>query len=174
MKGINPWIFLPILALFVVFSAGAHFIDVLSLLDPMIDQPSIKLQEGNRQGKRFLPPVISVPVEGKEKKIDLFDTMDLENPVPLTPAAIETGQVFFEIYCQICHGANGKGKGPIAQKLNTPPVDLTDPYIADLPDGYLYTVIRQGGTMMPPQQEGLSSQERWQVVHYLRKLQGGG
>lgn len=174
MKGINPWIALPILALFVVFAATAHFIDALSIVDTMIDQPSMKLQEGKLQAERFLPPHLSVPIEGKEQKLDLFDTMDLENPLASTPAAIEAGKAFFEIYCLVCHGADGKGQGPIAQQLNTPPVDLSDPYITDLPDGYLYTVIRQGGTVMPPQQEGLSSLERWQVVHYLRQLQGGG
>ncbi len=167
MKGINPWILLPISALFVVFAAGLYFIDAFSIVDTMIDQPSIKLQE-----KRFLPPILSVPTIGREKVLDFFDTMDLENPVSLTPESIEAGQGFYEIYCLVCHGGDGKGKGPIASKLNTPPVDLSDAYIADLPDGYLYTVIRQGGTMMPPQQEGLSSRERWQVVHYLRFLQG--
>jgi mono/diheme cytochrome c family protein len=38
-------------------------------------------------------------------------------------------------------------------------------------DGYVYTVIGQGGATMPPQAEGLSPRDRWDVINYLRSLQ---
>ncbi|MDH5387210.1 MAG: c-type cytochrome [Gammaproteobacteria bacterium] len=36
------------------------------------------------------------------------------------------GYEVFSKYCFICHGAEGKGDGPLAKKIDTPPADLTD------------------------------------------------
>jgi mono/diheme cytochrome c family protein len=41
-------------------------------------------------------------------------------------------------------------------------------------DGFLYATIRDGGALMPGQGEALSPRERWDVVNYLRVLQGKG
>jgi mono/diheme cytochrome c family protein len=35
------------------------------------------------------------------------------------------GKVIYREYCAVCHGVDGKGNGPAAQALNTPPPDLT-------------------------------------------------
>jgi mono/diheme cytochrome c family protein len=36
-----------------------------------------------------------------------------------------TGRDSFELYCASCHGTTGKGDGPVAKVLKTPPADLT-------------------------------------------------
>jgi len=41
----------------------------------------------------------------------------------------------------------------------------------NLPDGYIYGYIRNGGIWMPSYNDAMSSNERWQVVVYLRDLQ---
>jgi mono/diheme cytochrome c family protein len=35
------------------------------------------------------------------------------------------GRQFYERYCSACHGPDGKGHGPVASALRTPPADLT-------------------------------------------------
>ena len=35
------------------------------------------------------------------------------------------GRQFFERYCSTCHGMDGRGQGPAALALRTPPADLT-------------------------------------------------
>jgi mono/diheme cytochrome c family protein len=35
------------------------------------------------------------------------------------------GPDLFDLYCATCHGRDGKGAGPVAQSLKTPPSDLT-------------------------------------------------
>jgi len=35
------------------------------------------------------------------------------------------GPDLFNLYCATCHGRDGKGAGPVAQSLKTPPPDLT-------------------------------------------------
>jgi mono/diheme cytochrome c family protein len=36
-----------------------------------------------------------------------------------------TGEDSFNFYCATCHGRDGKGSGPVAASLRTPPADLT-------------------------------------------------
>lgn len=35
------------------------------------------------------------------------------------------GQILYLTYCESCHGASGRGDGPAAEALRTPPTDLT-------------------------------------------------
>jgi mono/diheme cytochrome c family protein len=35
------------------------------------------------------------------------------------------GRDLFEFYCATCHGRDGRGRGPTASALKTPPADLT-------------------------------------------------
>ncbi|MFY9912102.1 MAG: cytochrome c, partial [Candidatus Sulfotelmatobacter sp.] len=44
-------------------------------------------------------------------------------PVKVTSAA--SGKEMYESYCAVCHGTDGKGNGPAASALKTPPTDLT-------------------------------------------------
>lgn len=52
----------------------------------------------------------------------------LSYPVGATdepPPAILGGKVIFQEVCASCHGKDGRGAGPVAQSLKTPPADLT-------------------------------------------------
>ena len=42
-----------------------------------------------------------------------------------TSSAVARGKEMFQSYCASCHGATGKGNGPAAKALKTPPPDLT-------------------------------------------------
>ena len=46
---------------------------------------------------------------------------------PLTPGGetVRVGQHYFVRYCSACHGMEGRGDGPAAVALRTPPADLT-------------------------------------------------
>jgi mono/diheme cytochrome c family protein len=41
------------------------------------------------------------------------------------PALAEIGAEYFQSYCVSCHGRQGRGDGPVAPALQTPPADLT-------------------------------------------------
>ncbi len=45
--------------------------------------------------------------------------------VPIKPTSAASGQEMFTTYCAVCHGKDGKGAGPAAEALKTPPTDLT-------------------------------------------------
>ncbi len=45
--------------------------------------------------------------------------------VPITTSPSNSGKEMFKSYCAVCHGADGKGDGPAASAMKTPPPDLT-------------------------------------------------
>lgn len=45
--------------------------------------------------------------------------------VPITNVASNSGKEMFNSYCAVCHGKDGKGNGPAASAMKTPPTDLT-------------------------------------------------
>jgi mono/diheme cytochrome c family protein len=50
-----------------------------------------------------------------------------KQPAPESVRLIESIQApaLYTAYCAVCHGAAGKGDGPLAQSLKTAPIDLT-------------------------------------------------
>lgn len=95
----------------------------------------------------------------------------LHNPVQPTAESVENGKHLFQIYCALCHGPDGKGGGPVATKF-VPPPDLTLEIFRQRTDGFLYSTIRNGGALMPGQADALSPPERWDIVNYIRHVQG--
>ena len=92
------------------------------------------------------------------------------NPLTNNPAAVNDGQQLFNATCQTCHGPAGVGDasrgGP---PLNTPGLKHGDG------DADLFRTIRNGvaGTQMPPY-KALRDEQVWQLVSYIRSLQGSG
>jgi mono/diheme cytochrome c family protein len=48
-----------------------------------------------------------------------------EEPRVVDPVLAEIGAPIFQRYCASCHGLGGRGDGPSAKALRTPPADLT-------------------------------------------------
>jgi mono/diheme cytochrome c family protein len=45
--------------------------------------------------------------------------------VTIKPTSPASGKEMYTSYCAVCHGTDGKGGGPAASALKTPPADLT-------------------------------------------------
>lgn len=45
--------------------------------------------------------------------------------VPITNTPSNSGKDMYKSYCAVCHGTDGKGGGPAASAMKTPPTDLT-------------------------------------------------
>ncbi len=93
-----------------------------------------------------------------------------KNPIPADDGSRATGKHIFAGNCQPCHGAKGQGNGPVADKLPTPPANLTDSRYAKETDGTLFWRISNGHTPMPQFDSTLPAESRWNVVNYLRTL----
>ena len=78
----------------------------------------------------------------------------------------------------MCHGADGKGTGPVAKGLPHPPADLTHHFHRAPGDGdaYLFWRVSEGGQVepfkssqsaMPAYKTVLSEDQRWDVLAYV-------
>lgn len=101
----------------------------------------------------------------------------LTNPFGGDHEAIEAGEEIFQANCAACHGPEGQGDGPAAETLEPKPATLADGMMMDmLSDGYLFWRVSRGGQMapfnsaMPAWETGLSEEQRWQVISYVRTL----
>ena len=93
----------------------------------------------------------------------------LTNPIEETPAAIAEGAELYEAYCALCHGDEGAGDGDLARYYRRMP-SLTARHVLNYPEGFVYSIIREGGRNMPRFGDALSADERWALVHYLGTL----
>lgn len=93
------------------------------------------------------------------------------NPVSADQTSVKRGAELFGTYCAVCHGADGKGNGPMASHLQNKPYDLTSFPIHSFTDGGIFFVISTGVPgKMPALNEQLKIRDRWDVVNYMRTL----
>ncbi|MBC7203249.1 MAG: FTR1 family protein, partial [Pusillimonas sp.] len=88
---------------------------------------------------------------------------------PETPPDLTVGQQLYQANCVQCHGASGKGNGPLAAQLDPTPTDFTDAArAAQRSKLALFQVISNGvdGTAMPGF-DALSDQERWALAYFV-------
>ena len=135
--------------------------------------------EGRMEG--FTPPPGTVPIGGGEAPVsNVIDSASdaLVNPRPMSLASLNRGKAQYERYCVTCHGATGLGDGPVSMMG-----PIQGPLAAVLPiggpgniatlrsDGHLYTTIRYGRRRMPAYKR-IPSQDRWDIVNYIRYMNG--
>lgn len=100
-----------------------------------------------------------------------------------TDANIKNGERMFKVYCATCHGAQGKGG---AEVMRNDPDNGVRRYPVPAPmlsgegavsqlraDGYIYLTIRNGAAVMPGYKQALYDHEMWDIVSYIRTLEGG-
>ncbi|VAW36714.1 hypothetical protein MNBD_DELTA02-668 [hydrothermal vent metagenome] len=135
----------------------------------MFKQPSEKAQE-----HPALPtPKDTVPFDSRlSYAADRAVAQTLANPVEATKASLERGKYKYDTYCAVCHGAGGKGDGPVGKKF-VPPTDLTGAYVQDKPDGDIFYTITNGGMfIMPPYGDAMEQVDRWHIVNYIKHVLG--
>ena len=101
-----------------------------------------------------------------EPRIPVEDTIAIDGH---TPAALEQGAWLYSVYCAVCHGANGQGDGQIASHFRRMP-NLSAAHVQNYTDGWVYSIIREGGFAMPPFADSMSEPEQWALVHFVKTL----
>jgi len=102
-------------------------------------------------------------------------------PQPVDEALLKRGQERFNIYCAVCHGADGYGNGPVnarALELSegtwTAAASLHTDLVRGRPVGQLYNTINNGIRTMPAYGSQIPVADRWAIVGYVRALQRAG
>ncbi|MFI5381423.1 MAG: c-type cytochrome [Tepidisphaerales bacterium] len=93
-----------------------------------------------------------------------------KNPIPADDGSRATGKQVYVGNCAPCHGAGGKGDGPVAYLQDKTPANLTDSKFAAETDGTLFWKIGNGHRPMPKFENLLPDESRWNVVNYMRTL----
>ncbi|MGF1922689.1 MAG: c-type cytochrome [Bacteroidia bacterium] len=102
------------------------------------------------------------------------------NPLPLTEKNLLEGKHFYEVFCGVCHGEKGDGKGPITllEKGITAPAlygegkeSSRGGLMSELSTGRIYHTLMYGYNAMGSHASQLSPSERWKVVMYVQQLQ---
>jgi mono/diheme cytochrome c family protein len=97
-------------------------------------------------------------------------TDTLKAPFFVTGTTIEKGKLLFDKICSVCHGFAGKGDGIAGINLNPRPQDVTSALVQDQTDGAIFWKITTGKPPMAAYKTVLTSEQRWQLVSYIRKL----
>jgi mono/diheme cytochrome c family protein len=120
-------------------------------------------------------PTVGTAVAGFQVSYGAFpatiDSMaSLRNPTPPTDSSLANGRKYFQVNCAVCHGDRAMGDGP-ATKFGMPGINLTMDITKARTDGYIFGMIRNGRGLMPPYNR-IEEMDRWDVVNYVRALQG--
>jgi mono/diheme cytochrome c family protein len=120
-------------------------------------------------------PEGTLPVDTGTPPQDLEQaTVKAHNPLKPTAENLAHGKELYNNVCAPCHGEDGRGDGPVAHLMKahgSEPKNLLTGVAKNLPDGYIYGYIRDGGTRMPAYADAMNSDERWDVVMYVRQME---
>ncbi|MGC2672023.1 MAG: cytochrome c [Candidatus Acidiferrum sp.] len=104
----------------------------------------------------------------EESKIPQED-IDKKNPVKPTPEGLAAARKVYGYDCEMCHGANGDGKGDVVESMKLTMPDFRDPAVlAGKTDGELFYVITKGKGKMMGEGDRVPQTMRWNLVNLVR------
>ena len=123
-------------------------------------------QDDQSAGLEYMPDMYQSPaVEyyGESHELPVDEAIKF-NP---SDDQIASGEEMYNIFCAVCHGEDGDGKGsvPATGKFPQPPA------YADLLPGEVYNIIRNGKNAMPSYAYQLTEKESWNITAYVLDLQ---
>ena len=161
----------------VLLSACSWFTDFKQ--QPKIDPWESSDTVGFRANPQMSVPTVGTAAPGFEyNRLPMPQTIaamaSIPNPVPADSASVNRGRVEFQINCAVCHGPLGMANGP-ATKYGMAGIAIGAGSNAanNLTDGYIFGMIRNGRGLMPPYNR-IEESDRWDIVNYLRTIQGKG
>ncbi len=159
-------------------------VSLANAADPATRMADFNNFEGLTEGSMAYPPNGSVPYyygDTEEERARAIKEIT-QNPFPITEKGLANGKQLFNIYCGICHGEKGDGKGYLVREEDpakgivagvypAAPANFTlDTFINSNP-GRFYHAIMRGKNVMGSYADKLSYSERWDVIHYIRSLE---
>jgi mono/diheme cytochrome c family protein len=97
------------------------------------------------------------------------------NPIADTVTSVDRGAVVYDASCARCHGVDALGGGVDAGTTQIRPSNLRSGHLNQHSDSDIYLWISNGLTGGMPAWSGtLSETDRWNLVNYLRSINGTG
>ena len=162
--------FIAVVALLLTgYATGTYPLDIFP---EMHNQPSQRYLEPERRA----PPRGAVPISGARARLTFEQAAAQPNPLPQTPETLARAVELYRVNCATCHGADGRGDGPMAAYFRenpaapVPPVDLAIPRVQQRTDGQLHWLLANGIGNMPAYGSLLADQDLWALVTYVRTV----
>ncbi len=113
----------------------------------------------------WMPYEIDNTNEGKE-----FAKTTLKNKLPFTEETEAKGKELYDIYCGICHGKKGDGKGKLVEREKILGVPAYNDAGRAITEGSIYHVMYYGINSMGSYASQMTEEELWMVDHYVMSL----
>jgi len=139
---------------------------------------------GNQTAPRALLDSIIAAVNAKRppsivaelnKRFEASLGRDAALDLPKQALDIAEGRRLYQSTCASCHGTNAMGDGPAAATLSPkPPAIGSATAMFDVSPAMMFRKMSVGvtGTAMPAFSQTLTSEQRWNIVAYLKSLHG--
>ncbi|WP_083961714.1 c-type cytochrome [Salinimicrobium terrae] len=95
---------------------------------------------------------------------------ELTNPLPYTEETLAAGKALYTIYCALCHGDSGDGKGILVEREKILGIPSYDDVGRAITEGSVYYVQYYGLNAMGSYASQTSIEERWAITHYVMTL----
>ncbi|WP_417885215.1 c-type cytochrome [Zunongwangia sp.] len=95
---------------------------------------------------------------------------NLKNPLPYTEKNLTKGKELYTLYCAVCHGDKGDGKGKLVEREKILGVPAYDDMGRGITEGSAYHAMYYGLNNMGSYAVQTSIKERWQIDHYVMSL----
>jgi len=95
---------------------------------------------------------------------------NLTNPVPYTEDNLNEGKALYTIYCAICHGDKGDGKGTLAEREKILGIPAYNDQGRAITPGSVYHVAYYGLNTMGSYATQTTDRELWLIDHYVMDL----
>ncbi|MEO2064009.1 MAG: cytochrome c [Christiangramia sp.] len=95
---------------------------------------------------------------------------NLQNPLPYTEDNLNKGKALYTIYCAVCHGDKGDGKGILVQREKILGVPAYNDAGRAITEGDVYHVMYYGINNMGSYAVQTNEEERWQIDYYVMSL----
>ncbi len=88
---------------------------------------------------------------------------------PYSAPSVARGAPLYVANCTPCHGADGRGDGPLAASLPTRPADLTESHLFAHKIGDIFWWVSNGSDnhVMPGFAGKLTSDQRWDLINFV-------
>jgi putative copper export protein/mono/diheme cytochrome c family protein len=101
--------------------------------------------------------------------VPAYPTTFYASTQPYAAPSIALGAPLYAENCAMCHGATGRGDGPLAGKLPIRPADLTEPHLFAHKVGDIFWWVSYGrdNGVMPGFADKLTPDQRWDLINFL-------
>jgi mono/diheme cytochrome c family protein len=99
------------------------------------------------------------------------EAVHMTNPVKATAEGKAHAAKMYGYDCEMCHGANGDGKGELAVQEKLPMKDWSNPAaLQTRTDGELFYIIKNGDGQMPAEGDRAKNDDLWNMVVMVRSF----